>query len=104
MGEPIPVVEAHRLCARLKKSFVTENWPFGRAETRSSLGSSGRLWFKSRAGKIGHSVASGLPPRRHFFEKSCVARRRHDKEIVPPTHYMFWSHLVSIIKDLEKRV
>ena len=29
--------------------------------------------FKYQAGQIGHSVANGLPPRRHFFEKSYVA-------------------------------
>ena len=34
----------------------------------------GGLKFKSRAGQIGHSVANGAPPLRHFFEKSCVAR------------------------------
>ena len=30
--------------------------------------------FKSRAGQIGHSVANGSPPLRHFFERSYVAR------------------------------
>ena len=33
----------------------------------------GGLWFKSRAGKIGYSVANGLPPLQYFFEWSCVA-------------------------------
>ena len=32
------------------------------------------LRFKYRAGQIGHIVANGSPPLRHFFEKSCVAR------------------------------
>ena len=32
------------------------------------------LRFKSRAGQIGHSVANGSPPLRHFFERSCAAR------------------------------
>ena len=30
--------------------------------------------FKSQAGQVGHSVANGSPPLRHFFERSCVAR------------------------------
>ena len=34
----------------------------------------GGLRFKSQAGQIGHSVANGSPPLRHFFERSCVAR------------------------------
>ena len=33
----------------------------------------GGLRFKSRAGQMGHSVANGSPPLRHFFERSCVA-------------------------------
>ena len=28
--------------------------------------------FKSRTSQIGHNVANGLPPLRHFFEKRCV--------------------------------
>ena len=32
------------------------------------------LGLKSRAGRIGHSVANGSPLLRHFFERSCVAR------------------------------
>ena len=28
----------------------------------------GGLKFKSRAGRIGHSVVNGLPPLQHFFE------------------------------------
>ena len=39
--------------------------------TRSSLRVGG-LRFKTRADLIGHSVAKGLPPLRHFFERSCV--------------------------------
>ena len=31
------------------------------------------LRFKSLAGQIGHSVANGSPPLRHFFERSYVA-------------------------------
>ena len=34
----------------------------------------GGLRFKSRAGQIRHSVANGLPPLRHYFERSCVVR------------------------------
>ena len=43
----------------------------------------GGLRFKSRAGQIGHSVANGSPPLRHFFERSCVAHRRIDAEMGP---------------------
>ena len=32
------------------------------------------LRFKSRVGKIEHSVANSSPPLRHFFKRSCVAR------------------------------
>ena len=38
------------------------------------VGRAGGPRFKSRAGQIGHSVANGSPPLRHFFERSCVAR------------------------------
>ena len=34
----------------------------------------GGLRFKSRVSQIGHSVAIGSPPLRHFFEMSCVAQ------------------------------
>ena len=30
--------------------------------------------FKAWAGQIGHGVANGSPPLRHFFERNCVAR------------------------------
>ena len=30
--------------------------------------------FKSWASEIGHTVADGSPPLRHFFERSCVAQ------------------------------
>ena len=45
-------------------------------------GAGGRR-FKSRAGQFEHSVANGSPPLQHFFEKSCVARRRNDAEMDP---------------------
>ena len=48
------------------------------------------LRFKSRAGQIGHSFVNGSPPLRHFFERSCVARRRNDVEMGVPTRYTLW--------------
>ena len=33
----------------------------------------GDLKLKSPAGQIGHSIANGSPPLRHFFKMSCVA-------------------------------
>ena len=41
------------------------------------------LWFKSQNGQIEHSVATSLPPLRHFFERSYAARRCNDAEIGP---------------------
>ena len=47
-------------------------------QTKSSgnafVSGAGGLRFKSQAGQIGHSVANGSPPLRHFFERSCVTR------------------------------
>ena len=34
----------------------------------------GGLRFKSLAGQVERSIANGLPPLRHFFERGCVAR------------------------------
>ena len=46
------------------------SWSSGKA----FVSGAGGLRFKSRVGQIGHSVANGSPPLRHFFEGSCVAR------------------------------
>ena len=46
------------------------SWSSGNA----FVSGAGGLRFKSRAGQVGHSVANGSPPLRHFFERSCVAR------------------------------
>ena len=40
------------------------------------------LRFKSQAGQIEHSDANGSPQRRHFFQKSCVAYKRIEAEMV----------------------
>ena len=52
------------------------SWSSGNA----FVSGAGGLRFKFRAGQIGHSVANGSPPLRHFFQRSCVARaqRRGD--------------------------
>ena len=54
-----------------------EKTPVGPASWSSGnafVSGAGGLRFKSRVGQIGHSVANGSPPLRHFFEWSCVAR------------------------------
>ena len=53
-------------------SFKTRQ--FGRAIMRSSLERRPEI-------QIGHSVANGSPPMRHFFEKSCVACRHNNAEM-----------------------
>ena len=52
-------------------------------ETCKKISKAGGLRLKSRAGQIGYSVAKGLPPLQHFFERNCVARRRNDAEMGP---------------------
>ena len=41
----------------------------------------GGLRLKSWANQIGHSIANGSPPQRHFLERSCVACNRNDLEM-----------------------
>ena len=53
------------------------SWSSGNA----FVSGAGGLRFKSRPGQIEHSVANGLPPLRHFFERSCVARKRNDAKM-----------------------
>ena len=55
------------------------SWSSGHA----FVSGAGGPWFKSRAAQIGQSVANALPSLRHFFERSCVARRRNDVEMGP---------------------
>ena len=50
--------------------------------------------------QIGHSVANALPPLRHFFDRSSVARRLNEARWAPPTRYTLWRNTVSIMKDL----
>ena len=59
---------------------MTGGEPASRSSGNAFVSGAGGPWFKSRAGQIGHSVANGSPPLRHFFERSCVARaqRRGD--------------------------
>ena len=49
---------------------LNASWSSGNA----FVSGAGGLRFKSRTVQIGHSVANGSPPLRHFFEWSCVAR------------------------------
>ena len=55
------------------------NFPASWSSGNAFVSGAGGLRFKSRAGQIGHSVANGSPPLRHF-ERSCAARpqRRGD--------------------------
>ena len=52
------------------------SWSSGNA----FVSGAGGLRFKSQNGQIGHSVANGSPPLRHFFERSCVAREQISKD------------------------
>ena len=52
--------------------FVMTN-RFGFTSGNAFVSGARDLRFKSRAGQIGHSVAKGSPPLRHFFESCCVA-------------------------------
>ena len=53
------------------------SWLSGNAVVFGAVG----LKLKSRADQFGHSVANDSPPLPHFFERSCVARRRNDVEM-----------------------
>ena len=59
-------------------NFTCETFNLSQPASWSSgnafVSGAGGLRFKSRAGQIGLSVANGLPPLRHFFEWSSVAR------------------------------
>ena len=47
--------------------------PAGKSRSNALICGAGGPKFKSRAGQIESSEANGLPPLRHFFERSCVA-------------------------------
>ena len=55
-------------------SIVRYDAPASWSSGNAFVSGAGGLRFKSRAGQIGHSVAKGSPPLRHFFKRSCVAR------------------------------
>ena len=56
----------------LIKMFIPASWSSGNA----FVSEAGGLGFKPRVGQIENSVANGLPPLRHFFERSFVAREQ----------------------------
>ena len=64
----------------------------------------GGLWFKSRVRQIGHSVANGSPPPRHFFESSSVAvavfESAMTRKWASPIHFTLQRIIASITKDL----
>ena len=45
-------------------SSIPTSWSSG----NEFVSGAGSMRFKSRAGQIGHSVANGLPPLRHFLD------------------------------------
>ena len=59
----------------------------------------GGLCFKSCADKVEQSVANGSRPLRHFFKRSCVARKYNDADISRATRYMFRRSLASTILE-----
>ena len=68
--------------------------PARRSSNNTFVSGAGGLKFKSRTGLIGRSVANGLPPLRHFFEKSRVVRAqwRGDglRKLVTPFDVIQW--------------
>ena len=60
----------HSLTSKSKITIKSTSW----SSDNAFVSGAGGLRFDSRAGQIGLSVANGLPPLRHFFESSCVAR------------------------------
>ena len=59
------------------------------------ISEAGGLRFKFRAHQIGHGVANSSPSLRHFFEKSCAARRWASQ-----TRHTLWRNSGSTMKDL----
>ena len=75
---------------------LTYRWPSDNAFVFGT----GGLKFKSRAGQIEDSVASGSPPPQHFLERSCVACRRNEAEMgSAQTHYTIQRNTASIMKE-----
>ena len=58
-----------KVCAALLNFLEPARWLSGNAFVSGAGGPK----FKSRFDQTGHSVANGLPPLQHFFERSCVA-------------------------------
>ena len=61
------------------ESFQPENWSSGYVFVAGAVD----LRFKTRTGKIGHTAVNGLPPLRHFFERSYGLPGRNDAKIAP---------------------
>ena len=51
------------------------------SSSNAFISGSGSRKFKFRSGQIGHSVAYGSTPLRHFFKRSCVACWCKDAEM-----------------------
>ena len=59
------------------ESFQPENWSSGHVFI------AGAVDLRFKTGQIGHTAVNGLPPLRHFFERSYVLPGRNESEIAP---------------------
>ena len=64
------IVDVYLFKIEKLKKLAIASWSSGNA----FVSKAGGLRFKALTGQIGHSVANGSPPLRHFFERYCVAR------------------------------
>ena len=77
--------KGRRACSIIILLFVTKiitipaSWSSGNAFVSGAVGPR----FKYRAGQIVHSVANGLTPLQHYFERSGVANTPNDAEMGP---------------------
>ena len=61
--------------------------PASCSSAHAFVSGAGSLKFKSRTGQIGHSVANGSPPLRHFLVRSCEPTGAVMRKSAPPTRY-----------------
>ena len=68
-----------------QKYRCSASWMSGKAFVSGAVGPK----FKSRADRIEHSVANGLPPLRHFLKRRCVSG--DDAEMGPKNSSHAWT-------------
>ena len=73
-SEELCDVDEEILEGLIKNSSAGINQPVSWWSGNAFVSGAGSLRFKPQAGHIGHSVADGSPPLRHFFERSWDAR------------------------------